>query len=288
MLPSFLSQQVKRGDYLFASRLEDEGAELSVVCAGWEGCEANYEIRRDGFSYFAMEYVAAGDWELEMGGKVWRLGAGAVFSYGPGVRYRLRALGESGHSKYFVDFVGKGAEGRLGESGLGVGAMALVLRHRWLRELFDQLVEAKEFDEAGRNRIADLTLALILERLPLHLAEGGAKTQAWVTFERCRGYMAEHYLEIGSLAEAARACGVASAYLSRLFRKHSNETPKAFLDRLKMSHAAQKLRRGNLQVKEAAAECGYADVFHFSRVFKKTFGVPPSVFARSGRDGSGS
>jgi AraC-like DNA-binding protein len=34
----------------------------------------------------------------------------------------------------------------------------------------------------------------------------------------------------------------------------------------------------NLLVKEAAAEVGFEDSYHFSRVFKKVVGIPPSRF----------
>ena len=48
--------------------------------------------------------------------------------------------------------------------------------------------------------------------------------------------------------------------------------------RLKMNHAAERLQHNGLLVKQAAEEVGFPDPFHFSRVFRKTFGVPPAQF----------
>lgn len=277
--PHFFSTQVTRGDYLIADRRSETSAALQVMCGGWEACAADYRIERETFRYFALEFIAGGEWEIEFSEGKQQIGVGAIFAYGPGIPYRLRALGGSGLSKYFVDFRGSEALRCLAGLGLAKGGVAAVRSHRWLRELFDQLVEAKEFGKEDQFRVADKTLDLILTRLPLHLTEGISLAQSWKTFERCRDYITEHYLALTGLADVARNCNVSGAYLSRLFRKHSNETPKAFLDRLKMSYAAQKLLRGELQVKQVAVESGYQDVFHFSRVFKKTFGMPPSVFA---------
>ncbi|EDY85261.1 transcriptional regulator, AraC family protein [Verrucomicrobiia bacterium DG1235] len=268
---------------------EEEGHEnesLEVYCAGWEDCAEDYRIERESFPYLAIEFIAGGEWELSFQGKKRVLSPGCVFSYGPGVAYRLRPLSRSGLSKYFVDFAGSDAERRLEEAKLSPGTDCLIFQHRWIRELFDQIVEIRLLAPSARKRLARLTLELLLARLPEHMGEGEYKAQAWLSFERCRNYLSENYLEQTSLAEVATACGVSAAYLSRLFARFSNETPKAYLDRMKMNYAAQKLLRGNLQVKQAAAEVGYADVFHFSRVFKKCFGVPPSTFAkRAGQGG---
>ncbi|MDQ8202811.1 AraC family transcriptional regulator [Pelagicoccus sp. SDUM812003] len=277
------SSQTNRGLYMVQEAMGGGDAAVSVVCSGWEECSADYRIERESFPYFALEYIAGGDWEIRFSEGKRRLGPGAVICYGPGVRYSMRPLSDAGLSKYFVDFTGEEMEARLRRIGLPPGSERMVFQHRWLRDLFDQLIDTRRFDAQARERISAMTLDLLLERLPNHFAGEQRKTQAWQSFERCRAYLSEHYARAQSLSSVAEACGVSPAYLSRLFNRFSNESPKAFLDRLKMSRAAQELLRGNVQVKEAAAEAGYEDVFHFSRVFKKRFGLPPSVFAnRSG------
>jgi len=49
---------------------------------------------------------------------------------------------------------------------------------------------------------------------------------------------------------------------------------------MRLDRAAQLLLTTELQVSECAAECGYADVYHFSRAFKRVFGSPPSAYRR--------
>ncbi|MHC4558762.1 MAG: helix-turn-helix domain-containing protein [Planctomycetota bacterium] len=39
-------------------------------------------------------------------------------------------------------------------------------------------------------------------------------------------------------------------------------------------------RAPNTSVKEVAFELGFGDPFHFSRAFKRIFGIPPSTFKR--------
>jgi transcriptional regulator GlxA family with amidase domain len=45
-----------------------------------------------------------------------------------------------------------------------------------------------------------------------------------------------------------------------------------------MNHAAARLQQSDALVKQVAAECGFADPFHFSRVFTSVFGLSPASF----------
>jgi AraC-like DNA-binding protein len=44
--------------------------------------------------------------------------------------------------------------------------------------------------------------------------------------------------------------------------------------------AAELLRNSTALVKEVAAELGFTNPFHFSRVFKRVHAMPPEYFAR--------
>jgi AraC-like DNA-binding protein len=71
-----------------------------------------------------------------------------------------------------------------------------------------------------------------------------------------------------------------------LFRRFSGQTPYQYLLRRKLEAAAARLSEPGALVKEVALEAGFSDPFHFSRVFKRVFGVAPSVF-RAWRAGVG-
>jgi AraC-like DNA-binding protein len=47
-----------------------------------------------------------------------------------------------------------------------------------------------------------------------------------------------------------------------------------------MTAAAESLRRPDVMVKQVAEQVGFIDQFHFSRAFKRTFGVPPDAMHR--------
>jgi AraC-like DNA-binding protein len=47
-----------------------------------------------------------------------------------------------------------------------------------------------------------------------------------------------------------------------------------------MNHAAEQLQKPGAMVKQVTEECGFANQFHFSRVFKSVFGLSPSKMIR--------
>ena len=72
-------------------------------------------------------------------------------------------------------------------------------------------------------------------------------------------------------------------YLRKLFKKEMGITPLEYMTNLRMKKAEIMLTSmwGNsYTVSEIANHCGFEDALYFSRVFKKTFGCSPSVFAK--------
>ena len=55
--------------------------------------------------------------------------------------------------------------------------------------------------------------------------------------------------------------------------------------RLRMTRAAALLREPGVLVSKVSDELGFSDPFHFSRTFKRVFGVSPSDFMALQRGG---
>ena len=81
-----------------------------------------------------------------------------------------------------------------------------------------------------------------------------------------------------SVAELAALCGISEAYFRRLFIGKFGMTPKEYIIALRIGYARQLLESGQFTVGETARLCGYAEVSHFSREFKKRVGMPPNGY----------
>ncbi len=280
VLPAFISRNVLRGRYLFLD-LQPDATSGPVACAGWEKCSPDYEIRREGFRFPAIEYIAGGKWELLTPRGKWMLGPGAVFTYGPGTHYSLKAVSRTGLSKYFLDFTTPDSAEELRQAGLDEGVPGTLVKRRWWHDLLDQLIDAAQLRADARRKIATLIAGLLIERIREDLRPTQRPSSSQVAYERSREYLTAHYLEVSNLEHAAADCGVSQVHLCRLFQRFATESPYAYVTRLKINHAAERIARSNIPVKVAAAEVGFDDPYHFSRVFKKVHGVPPSRFGRT-------
>ncbi|MBE6630153.1 MAG: helix-turn-helix domain-containing protein [Ruminococcaceae bacterium] len=79
-------------------------------------------------------------------------------------------------------------------------------------------------------------------------------------------------LRIGELAEM---CKMTPEYFRSIFRKYYQVSPLKYINDLKLTHAAELITSGEYSITEVAGLSGFTDASHFSREFKKHFGVPP-------------
>ena len=64
-------------------------------------------------------------------------------------------------------------------------------------------------------------------------------------------------------------------YLSRIFKEKTGETLQEYIVSTRMAVAKKALLEG-LSVASTAERCGYTDVFVFSKMFKRRFGISPA------------
>jgi len=79
----------------------------------------------------------------------------------------------------------------------------------------------------------------------------------------------------------ARMAGSSVPYFCAQFKKTFGLSPMQYLIQHRMHHAAHLLNNRNLTISEIAAKVGYEDLFHFSRMFKKHFGLSPRTMRQS-------
>jgi AraC-like DNA-binding protein len=68
-----------------------------------------------------------------------------------------------------------------------------------------------------------------------------------------------------------------SAFAAR-FREFVGESPKRYITRMRLGHAASLLSKTDAPLAEIATVAGYATEFSFSKAFKRTFGVAPGAY----------
>ena len=94
-------------------------------------------------------------------------------------------------------------------------------------------------------------------------------------------YLYAHRFDAVQLCDVAHAVGVAPSQLAHGFRERLGTTPGEYLRRLRVEWAAAQLREGELPVAEIALRAGFYDQSHFTRVFRRHYGVTPAMWRKS-------
>lgn len=92
-------------------------------------------------------------------------------------------------------------------------------------------------------------------------------------------YFSQHYSEKISLDQIAQNMYLSTFYISRIFKSETGESPINYLINLRMEKARDLIEKEEaISVQNVAACVGYDDVYHFSKLFKKHYGVAPSKY----------
>ncbi|RME66710.1 MAG: helix-turn-helix domain-containing protein [Verrucomicrobia bacterium] len=270
--PIDLSPQTRRTRYCLVRR-----GDTARWMIGYEECLPQYAIRRpDGFPFWTLEFIITGQGSVTIADRdTASLHTGTCFTYGPDLPVSFSADGRP-MRKYFL-----------------TALIPEVWRHSWLSELTFGSIFSVHGEIAG---IA--MLEAVLSRRPSARRDGEALAEsmlqgfaAWLAastrekghihpphlLDRAFELLDEHFREIPNVAALVDHLGVTQSHLCRVFKKHHHKSPYAELTDRKLQYAYLRLSQAHISVQQAALEVGYEDPFHFSRLFKRRIGFPPST-----------
>lgn len=91
-------------------------------------------------------------------------------------------------------------------------------------------------------------------------------------------YFQENYMKNISLDDMSKSIYLSAAYISKIFKERTGESPINYLINLRLERAKDLLISTELTIKIIAQSVGYKDAYYFSKLFKKYHGYSPSKF----------
>ncbi|MBO5014549.1 MAG: helix-turn-helix transcriptional regulator [Bacteroidaceae bacterium] len=82
----------------------------------------------------------------------------------------------------------------------------------------------------------------------------------------------------------AKELNLSEVYVRRLFKSQFGTTPKQYILDIRLQKAIQLLTGTEQTVTEIASECGFASLYHFSRLFKDKLGETPLEYRLRHKD----
>lgn len=83
-----------------------------------------------------------------------------------------------------------------------------------------------------------------------------------------------------TLVMVSKFVNMNESYLSRLFKNETGKNLMYFINEVKMEKAKELLKEQELLVKDVANKVGIQDQFYFNRVFKKFYGMSPTLYKK--------
>ncbi len=135
----------------------------------------------------------------------------------------------------------------------------------------------KEIDQAfifgEKDTICLLCLILVQE---LKKQQISAKEDPRIS--RMKNYIYNHIYEKISVDMIARDIGYSDIYCNALFKKHTGQTLKDFVNETKISLAQNHLKNSSISLSNLATKLNFSTYNYFSRCFKKHTGITPKQY----------
>lgn len=81
-----------------------------------------------------------------------------------------------------------------------------------------------------------------------------------------------------TVSEIARRLNINRSYFSGLFKEKIGVCPQTYLNSLRLQKAAELMTKYGKSPSVASASTGYSDIYNFSKMFKRHFGISPREY----------
>lgn len=131
--------------------------------------------------------------------------------------------------------------------------------------------------------MAEMLLLSVLEELESLLqpdSDGGNRKAMPVQIANALHYIEMHANETIEVERLASMVGWSHEHFTRTFQRHVGHSPKEWITKRKIGHAAQLLLQRADSVKQIARDAGFADEYYFHRLFRRTMGMTATEYRR--------
>lgn len=98
------------------------------------------------------------------------------------------------------------------------------------------------------------------------------------TFDSVLSYVERNYMQDITVREIAYACACSESTVAHLFKSHTNQSVKKYINLLRLKQAEKLLLSSDLPIGSIAALCGFTNSNYFSTAFKKQFNLSPQKY----------
>ncbi|MCR8968849.1 AraC family transcriptional regulator [Facklamia sp. 7083-14-GEN3] len=100
-------------------------------------------------------------------------------------------------------------------------------------------------------------------------------------FQSIIDFLQENIGQLHQVNDLVEKFNVSRSSLQTLFNKYTGQTPKQYINSLRLKQSKLLIHESKMTLSEIANELGYGSIQYFSRAFSNEFGISPSNYAKS-------
>ena len=270
-------------DLIFSVFPSENFVDLGLYQFGWEQCEPAHSFGPAARNHFLFHYVISGTGILmaddsKGNTQTYSVKSMQGFMIFPGQITTYIADQHLPWEYVWVEFDGLRVKTILETAGLTPDTPIYRANSKNLREEMAQemLYLTKNRDSSPFHLIGHLYLFLdYLARssASMHLNHGSQLRDFYL--HEALMYIEHNFQNDISVEDIAAVCGLNRSYFGKIFKEAIAKTPQEFLLQYRMVKATELLKLTQLSIGDISSAVGYANQLHFSRAFKKIYGVSP-------------
>ncbi|WP_099206174.1 AraC family transcriptional regulator [Scatolibacter rhodanostii] len=243
--------------------------DINPLVCGKQQCDPCHSFGPASRDYYLLHYVISGTGTFTADDKTYSLKPGECFVIFP---YELTYYEADAESPWHYIWIGF-------ECRIPVPKVfsERILSFRQLDEIFTRLDNMMNM-ETGREAFLCSQIWEIFSFLDSRNESSENRVKTYI--EQAISCIENEYMMELSVQEIADRLNLNRSYFSTLFKLHTGISPQQYLLNFRLNKAAFLLQKHNYSVTQAALSTGYSDVFTFSKMFKKKFGVSPLTYQK--------
>lgn len=243
-------------------------------------CPPQWKIPRHRLGYHDLTWVVSGRADYWCDGRLLEARAGDLLYLPQGsVREAVTDANDPMHC-FACNFVLVPMAGFPVPSTLPLGPLTALGNPEGLERLYRDLNRVWLERGPGYTLEARGLMTLILHRLLVLTGAPTGAAQPSARLALVQDHIVRHFAEPLRVDQLAAMVRLHPGYFGSWFRRQTGLTVHQYANNIRVRKAAELLSTGGFNVSEVADRCGFGDVFHFSKVFRRVTGRTPSSLVR--------
>lgn len=267
-------------DYYLDYKNNQSDTGIFILHSGAQACAPGHcfgYVTRD---HYLIHYITSGSGEYRVGGKIYQLKKGDGFLIWPNSSTLYKATNHDPWTYQWVGFNGKACKKTLESIGLNENKPIFHYdKDDFLEECLTKLNEACR-TSSSHDILLIGYLYLFLGKLHEQYKSDETKIIAnkKTHFDEAVKYIQMNYTQNIKISDIATYVGIDRSQLFRIFKSNINISPKQYLIDYRIVRASILIDTTDMTFQEISNSVGFEYCSHFYRLFKKHFGITPSVY----------